>query len=100
MKEYHYDKQQYAFTDHYWTSNFSEEGYNRRACKEGYVLTGLSGGEQVRLEFIVPTAKDYLEAGVAGNTSIVFATEGDENVDVGFNNPNNDVQVCVEKSRR
>ena len=55
------------------------------------LYSGGRGGrlKLLRLEFIIPTTKSYLKQGAAGNTSVVFATEGDVNVNVGFNNPNN-----------
>ncbi len=52
-----------------------------------YTLTGLPAG-QLRLEYTLPAggALSYIQPGSAGQSSVVFAADGDT-VDVGFNNP-------------
>ncbi|MCB9053529.1 MAG: hypothetical protein H6556_29170 [Lewinellaceae bacterium] len=48
-----------------------------------------TGGNDLRLEFVIPTPLVYLRQGAAGSTNVVFASDGATGVNVGFNNPSN-----------
>jgi hypothetical protein len=60
-----------------------------------YNLTGITGS--VRLEFTLPAdnSLDFLAPGASGNTTVIFANDGD-NTAVGFNNP---AQFCQSNPR-
>ena len=76
----------YNVTVKAYSSGTTQAGVTATTDANGdYTITGLASGVTYRIEFEWPY--DYLFAGVAGNTSVQFVTEGATNADLALSNP-------------